>query len=240
MLEFREVFRLLFMRLHHRMTSKLKSPTRSHKGYHNVPVFHSTATSRLRTQTNPSSSPSLEIVTDAAYSQHGPSDSTQKLVSCPCIIIGIVLFFVFLIAIFNNMPSPGSALPSEDIAIHEIHFSLNQIIAPRFTVDRSISDRIPQMNAIQLMEQMDAISVAKGGNLKRAIVYVLPSGASKDEVCVLLLSLTSAVRSTASFSVQTDSLESAPSSDIDFVLFYDPNSFPFQSLDFKAMAHKLG
>ena len=217
------------MHLHNRMISKFKSGARSHKGYHNVPIFHSSPASRHRVQINPPSSPSVEIAIDPAGS---PSDSNQKWAACPWILLGVAIFFIFLIVIYNNMPDPESSVPLEDLSFHDNARPMNPIISPRFRVDPSITERIPQMDVIQLMEQTESISNDKGSTIKRAIVYMLQPGASNGDFCDLLLSLTSAIRGTTSS-------PPTPPTDIDFLLFYSPHSFHPESLDLESMANKL-
>jgi len=173
-------------------------------------------------------------------------------------MFGICLFFIFLIVISDFMPSPESSLPPEDIAVHDLPGAdwhdlpdndrddqpdtdrpLNPIISPRFIVDSSITERVPQMDAIQMMERMEAISDGKEGvegRRKNAIVFMLQPGSTSQDFCDLLLSLTSAVSSTKP---KSSLIHSSPSSDIDFLLFHGPRSFVPDALDLEAMAIKL-
>eukprot|EP01084_Bolivina_argentea_P244002 408877_1 len=174
-----------------RMNSQQK---RSHKGYHNIPIYHAP---KRRSGNSPSpepDSPTLSYPPDNKYDKKWLANKLLKMIG---IIIVLLIFLIITIIIYQNMPSGESPLPPENTTKHELHSTMNDIISPQFNVDESITNKIAQINPIQTF-QKSTNSINVNSNSKHAIVYFLEEETSNDNFCTLLMSIASTVSSTTS------------------------------------------
>eukprot|EP01084_Bolivina_argentea_P089614 161664_1 len=166
--------------------------SRSHKGYHNIPIHH--ASKRRGGTSSDPESPTLSYP-DIVENKYDKKWLANKLVRIIGILIVLVIFFMLTVIIYTHMPSAESSLPPENTTKHELYRTINDIISPQFNVDENIINTIPQINPIQTYEKnTNTIS----NNNKHAIVYFLQQATSKDDFCTLLLSLSSTISSTTS------------------------------------------
>ena len=195
--------------------------TRSHKGYHNIPIYP--APKRRNNSLSSSDSSSNSIKTDEnKYDKQWFAEKVQSMIG-----IGLVLliFIIITIVIYINMPSATSSLPPENITRHEqLHESINDIISPKFKVDQYMIDSITKINPIQIFSNINDDNHANDDKL--AIVFFLSQDGDKSSFCWLLHSISSLLISTSN------------NNNIDIILFMH-YTFSIDKLNLKKLSKAL-